>query len=229
MQKIAMLALAGILTFGISTGVSAEEEEPAKVTYGGVEELADLKNHTKEIKQLRYQLFGEGGLVQYDATENAEDVVLFLSEMEIQEETDLDACDCDEYFNVVFEDGSEMVFWFNGKNFRQKDADRKTGYITYVVKDFEAFHIEKYGTEMMEHQITVVSDQDSIVVEIPETAYAGDVIRIQTCYVADGEVKIEIDGGDAGEFVEEAVYEFSMPDNDITIKAWISTEGYAGS
>lgn len=228
MKKNIMFAGIAILLLGTGIHAYAEEKTP-EIIYGGVEELADLKNHTDDMIELRYQLFGEGGMVLYDATENIDEVARFLSEMEIQEEVDLEASDCDEFFNFLCEDGTELVFWFNGKNFRTKDPEANYGYVTYKTEDFEKFSIEKYGTEMMEHQIIVDSEDETIIVDCPGAAFAGETVQIQTCFVADGEVKIEILDGDAGEFTEEALYEFVMPDHDITIKAWISTEGYAGS
>lgn len=149
MKKLVKWLLISTLTLGVASVVCAGETEESKRVYGGKEQLADLKNHTDEIKELTYQLFGEGGEERYDATEHIEEVVDILSNLEIGKEVFTEACDCDEFFNFIFEDGTELVFWFNGENFRAKNADAD-GYTTYEVSGFEKFHIRDFGTEIVD-------------------------------------------------------------------------------
>jgi len=52
---------------------------------------------------------------------------------------------------------------------------------------------------------------------------------VTTVDVADGEVKIEVNGADSGRWDSWGTYIFTMPDEDAEVRGWISTEGYAGA
>ena len=54
-------------------------------------------------------------------------------------------------------------------------------------------------------------------------------MTVHTVDVADGEVKLEVNGTDSGTWQEWGTYTFIMPDEDVELEGWISTEGYPGA
>ena len=79
------------------------------------------------------------------------------------------------------------------------------------------------------YNIFLIEKESNVIFACPPTAAAGSTVTIETCDVCDGEVKIEVNGADDGEFKDACIYEFTMPDHDVTVTAWISTEGFPGS
>ena len=79
-----------------------------------------------------------------------------------------------------------------------------------------------------EHQITL-EDSSHVVIDCPEAAKTGDTVTVKTMDMADGEVVIEVNGSDIGTWEDYGVYTFTMPDEDVEIRARISTAGYAGA
>ena len=79
-----------------------------------------------------------------------------------------------------------------------------------------------------EHQITL-EDSSHVIIDCPEAAKTGDTVTVKTMDMADGEVVIEVNGSDIGTWEDYGVYTFTMPDEDVEIRAGISTAGYAGA
>ena len=79
-----------------------------------------------------------------------------------------------------------------------------------------------------EYQITL-SGEDDVFTEYPSSADAGDIVIVRVVDVLDGEVKIEVNGEDIGKRVDWDTYVFVMPEEDVDLYGWISTEGYAGA
>ena len=79
-----------------------------------------------------------------------------------------------------------------------------------------------------EHRVTV-SGEDDVFISFPAFAKAGDTVRVHTYDVTDGEVKVEVNGSDIGTWEEWGTYSFIMPDEDVELYGWISTEGYPGA
>ena len=79
-----------------------------------------------------------------------------------------------------------------------------------------------------EYQITL-SGEDDVFTEYPSSADAGDIVIVRVVDVLDGEVKIEVNGEDIGKRVDWCTYVFVMPEEDVDLYGWISTEGYAGA
>ena len=66
-------------------------------------------------------------------------------------------------------------------------------------------------------------------IDCPSRAKAGDQVTVTTVDVAAGEVKIEVNGVDSGSWKNWETYTFIMPDQDVEVKGWISTAGFAGA
>ena len=79
-----------------------------------------------------------------------------------------------------------------------------------------------------EYRITLTGDE-YVFVDCPSTARAGDIVTVHTVDVADGEVKIEVNGLDSGTWEEWGTYTFIMPEEDVELHGWISTAGYPGA
>lgn len=62
----------------------------------------------------------------------------------------------------------------------------------------------------------------------PQRAKAGETVTLRTVSVADGELRVSVNG-DGLAPAEEAVYEFVMPPESVTIDISVSTEGYPGA
>ena len=79
------------------------------------------------------------------------------------------------------------------------------------------------------YSITLKELSNYAVISCPQQATSGEKVVIETYDICDGEVKIEVSGVSDGVFTNHCTYEFIMPESDVTVTAWISTEGYAGS
>ena len=78
------------------------------------------------------------------------------------------------------------------------------------------------------YAITIESQDEFCVEECPSSAKAGETVVVRTCVVCDGDVNVSVDGNASfGSFTEEAVYEFTMPDHDVTVRVWITSNGLA--
>ena len=75
------------------------------------------------------------------------------------------------------------------------------------------------------YSITVTKGQD-LIATCPEEAAAGDTVRIETLSVTDAVLKILVNGEEAGEFIAECVYEFTMPAAEVEITVRIDTSGF---
>ncbi len=78
-----------------------------------------------------------------------------------------------------------------------------------------------------EYSITLSSDTGDIV-EYPKSAKAGETVSLHTLSYCDAELIITIDGVE-GHWVQEGLYQFTMPAHDVVIDTCVSTVGYAGS
>ena len=86
---------------------------------------------------------------------------------------------------------------------------------------------ENPGEESAEgvYSITVTKGKEMIA-SCPEEAAAGDTVRIETMSVTDAVLKILVNGEELGEFIEECVYEFTMPGENVEITVRIDTSGF---
>ena len=78
------------------------------------------------------------------------------------------------------------------------------------------------------HSITLTGEE-YVFVDCPVSAKAGETVTVHTVDVADGEVKLEVNGSDIGSWQEWGTYTFIMPDEDVELNGWISTAGYPGA
>ena len=88
--------------------------------------------------------------------------------------------------------------------------------------------LETEALEEGEHRITLTGDMD-VFVDCPTKAKAGDLVAVSVVGVCDGEVKLKVNGSDSGKWQDWGTYTFTMPDEDVEIKGWISTAGYPGA
>ena len=58
--------------------------------------------------------------------------------------------------------------------------------------------------------------------------FAGETVVVETCVVSDGDVHVAVNGSaDFGEFTSAGVYEFVMPEEDVTVHVWVTSNGLA--
>ena len=78
------------------------------------------------------------------------------------------------------------------------------------------------------YAITVESEDEYCVQECPTQAKAGETVQVETCIVCDADVHVSVDGvEDFGTFTGGGIYEFTMPDHDVTVHVWIVGNGLA--
>ena len=78
------------------------------------------------------------------------------------------------------------------------------------------------------YKITIDAADDYCVQECPSRADAGETIVVETCIVEDGDVHVAVNGdADFGSFTSPGVYEFTMPEGDVTVHVWITSNGLA--
>ena len=75
------------------------------------------------------------------------------------------------------------------------------------------------------HSISV--DCPAFVESCPSWARAGDTVTVNTICVTDGYLDIYVVGADDGEFVTESEYQFTMPDNSVTIKGSMHADDFS--
>ena len=72
------------------------------------------------------------------------------------------------------------------------------------------------------YTITVDAADDFMVQSCPKRAEAGETVVVETCVVSDGD-----GSADFGEFTSAGVYEFVMPEEDVTVHVWVTSNGLA--
>ena len=144
--------------------------------------------------------------------------VILCGDVEVDEDA---FYDCD-HAEMIRAEESEYETW--------KQNDQETFF-----SDLESLltggRTETAETETLaagEHRILLTGETD-VFVDCPVKAKAGDLVSVSTVGVADGEVKIEVNGTDSGKWENWGTYTFTMPDEDVEIKGWISTAGYPGA
>ena len=76
------------------------------------------------------------------------------------------------------------------------------------------------------HKITV-KDTD-LIVKCPSRAKTGETVTVETVCVTDARLYLNVSGADV-KTVTEGIYEFVMPDCDVEVSAYVSTEGFPGA
>ena len=78
------------------------------------------------------------------------------------------------------------------------------------------------------YKITVDAANDFMVQSCPKRAEAGETVVVETCVVSDGDVHVSVNGSaDFGSFTSAGVYEFVMPEGDVTVHVWVTSNGLA--
>ena len=161
-----------------------------------------------------------GSRLEGDTFEYCRDLeqVILCGDVEVEEDA---FYDCDKA-KITRAEESEFETW--------KQPDQET-----ISAGLESFltggRKETTETETLspgEHHIVLTGETD-LFVDCPAKAKAGEQVTVLTMDVADGEVKIEVSGTDTGKWENWGTYTFTMPDEDVEIKGWISTEGYPGA
>lgn len=77
------------------------------------------------------------------------------------------------------------------------------------------------------YKITVTGGED-LIASCPKHAKAGETVTVETVVVCDGDLYLSVSGieGDA-ERVQDGIYTFTMPENDVQVKAWVISNGLA--
>ena len=77
------------------------------------------------------------------------------------------------------------------------------------------------------YKISVVSGGD-LLDECPKRAEAGETVSVFTVMITDGDMYVSVNGDtDYGRFVQEGVYEFIMPAEDVEITISFISNGLA--
>ena len=74
------------------------------------------------------------------------------------------------------------------------------------------------------HSITV--ECESFVTSCPPAARAGETVTVETIWVTDGYLDIYVVGAEDGEFITENEYQFTMPDNPVTVKGHMYADDF---
>lgn len=78
------------------------------------------------------------------------------------------------------------------------------------------------------HSIEIVKGEEFIE-SCPKKASAGETVTVKTCYVCDGELKINLSGAADGSFIDETTYTFVMPGENVELSVSVSTDGLPGA
>ena len=144
--------------------------------------------------------------------------VILCGEVEADEDAFYD-CDSAEMIRV---DESDYENW------KQPDQDSVSADVESFLTGGVGVIPETEALEEGEHRITLTGDMD-VFVDCPTKAKAGDLVAVSVAGVCDGVVKLEVNGSDSGKWQNWGTYIFTMPDEDVEIKGWISTAGYPGA
>ena len=78
------------------------------------------------------------------------------------------------------------------------------------------------------HKITNISSDEYAIVECPDSANAGDTVKVETCWVTDAAVYVRINGENiAPDGWPGGEIEFVMPDEDVEINVGAVSNGLA--
>lgn len=74
------------------------------------------------------------------------------------------------------------------------------------------------------YQIINISDDKTLIQEMPKTAKAGETVTIKVAFVTDAVIYVHVnENPDFGKFVDESTYVFIMPAEDVAVKAGVTT------
>ncbi len=163
---------------------------------------------------------GAGSRLEADTFEYCRKIskVILCGDVEVSEEA---FYDCDSAQMIRAEE-SEYDTW------KQPDQDSISADLEAFLTGGAGLTPETEALETGEHRITLAGDTD-VFTDCPSKAKAGTLVTMHTVDVADGEVKLEVNGTDSGTWQEWGTYTFIMPDEDVELEGWISTEGYPGA
>lgn len=127
-------------------------------------------------------------------------------------------------------DNAEMIRTGEGdyEKWKQPDPDTISADVESFLSGGAEATPETEALAVGEHRITLAGDVD-VFTDCPAKAKAGDQVTVHTVDVADGEVVLEVNGSDTGKWQAWGTYTFTMPDEDVELNGWISTEGYPGA
>ena len=153
-----------------------------------------------------------------------------LADVHIKDEQDKTIEGGDHHIIFNLQDGSSVSFEFQGENLFRKDG---RNYLVDDSEDLWAFIFDlqeafvEYGEEGP-YPILVEKGADMLI-DCPREAMAGETVRIETVFAADGEVYVFVNDERTGTFIKENVFEFVMPQGPARLKAGISSAGYSGA
>ena len=76
-------------------------------------------------------------------------------------------------------------------------------------------------------KISIVSGAD-LLDECPKRAEAGETVTVYTMVATDGDMYVSVNGDpEYGRFLQDGIYEFVMPAEDVEISIWFISNGLA--
>ncbi len=91
-----------------------------------------------------------------------------------------------------------------------------------------AFSCLLTGCSGQTYRITV-DDGEKLIDQCPSSAEKGERVTIHTMSVTDADLIVTVSGAEDGRFVREGIYEFTMPAQDVKVRAYTDTSGYPGA
>ncbi|MBQ6475844.1 MAG: hypothetical protein IJJ34_06520 [Clostridia bacterium] len=84
------------------------------------------------------------------------------------------------------------------------------------------------GCAKATYKITVDAAHKFLVYSCPKRAVPGETVTVEVAVVEDGDIHVAVNGdADFGRFTKLGVYEFIMPEEDVTVHVWATSNGLA--
>lgn len=127
--------------------------------------------------------------------------VILCGDVEVDEDA---FYDCD-HAEMIRAEESEYETW------KQNDQETFSSDLESLLTGGRTETAETETLVAGEHRILLTGETD-VFVDCPVKAKAGDLVSVSTVGVADGEVKLEVNGADIGKWENWGTYTFTMPD-----------------
>ena len=221
-------------SIGVSINLSDDsiltfDDDPASTRL--VEDMREGKTPTSCT--VLYDQMGALPSVTITDARTMREVYKKLARMHVEGETNMSITDS--YHHVLFElqDGTKASYGFEGEGILVRGdknyAVRDQGELWTYVRDLQEQHLreESAGDDWLAIEL---DDKDELVQRCPTSAPAGETVRVSLLSVLDVDRHVAVNGKEGfGRFVMDDTYEFVMPDEPVTIRAWTDNEFTPGS
>ena len=212
-----------------STSVLTFDNDPASAQL-----VADMENGRIPTScTVRYDQMGALPTVTATDERSIREVYKRLARMHVGSEPGMGVTDSYHLVSFELQDGTVTSFNFEGvgtlvrgkTSYSVSDDGGLWEYVQFMQKRY--LRDQSAGEDYL--PITL-EDADELVIDCPSSAAAGEPVRVLVPDVLDANLHVSVNGSESfGTLIYGEAYEFIMPNEPVTVRVWVSSDGIAGS